>query len=328
MKHKLTAWIALWLLATSTLVGQTKSYTIVIHGGAGTITAAGLSAAEQQAYALELENALAAAQTVLENNGRAVDAVVAAIEIMEASPLFNAGKGAVFTNKGTNELDASIMDGANKKAGAVAGLQGIKSPINAARAVMDNSEHVMLSGEGARKFALEQNLDTANADYFYTPKRWKSLENTRNIEQTKKSKNGTVGCVVLDTYGNLAAGTSTGGMTNKRFGRIGDSPVIGAGTYAENESCAVSCTGHGEFFIRYAVAYDLAARIKYKGETLAEAANYIINNQLVQLKASGGLIAVDKQGNVAMPFNSDGMFRGYIKNTGNKIDRKVLMFKE
>jgi beta-aspartyl-peptidase (threonine type) len=240
---------------------------------------------------------------------------------MEDSPLFNAGKGAVFTNDGTNELDASFMDGKTQNAGAIGGVKTVRNPIKAARAVMDNSPHVMLSGSGADQFAKEQGLEIVDPSYFHTDRRWESLQKakakenkqTGYVTQLSEYKFGTVGCAALDKDGNLAAGTSTGGMTNKRWGRIGDAPIIAAGVYADNATCAVSSTGHGEYFIRYVVAYDIAARMAYLGESLEEASNNVVNKKLVEKGGEGGIISVDKDGNVAMPFNSKGMYRGYAK---------------
>ncbi len=324
----LTAFFILTLSFTIS-AQQKPEYVIVIHGGAGTITKEGLSKEKEKAYEEKLNEALILGEKMLKNGKKALDVVVKVIQLMEDSPLFNAGKGAVFTHEGKNELDASIMDGITLNAGAVAGVTDVKSPIELAHRVMTNSKHVMLSGKGASEFAKKEGLEMVDNKYFYTEDRWKSLQRALEYEkkqnENEKEKHGTVGCVVLDKYGNLAAGTSTGGMTNKRYGRIGDSPVIGAGTYANNATCAVSCTGHGEFFIRYVVAYTVSALMDMKSMSLQDAANFIINKKLVDVKGSGGLIAVDKNGNVAMPFNTAGMFRGYIKSTGEK---EVLMYKE
>ncbi len=301
-----------------------NAYTLVIHGGAGSIMRARLTQERQQAYTQELKHALDAGTQILARGGSALDAVVAAVKVMEDSPLFNAGKGAVFTAEGRNELDASIMDGNTGKAGAVAGLRTVRNPIEAARRVMDSTKHVMLAGQGAEDFARSQHLEIVDPSYFYTDESWQEYLKVKENNE-KDGRKGTVGAVALDKNGNLAAATSTGGMVFKRYGRIGDSPVIGAGTYANNQSCAVSCTGHGEFFIRNAVAYDLAARMSYLGESLEKAADYIINDKLKKQGAMGGLIAVDKEGNVAMPFNSPGMFRGVAKE-GKPI--QVMMFRE
>jgi len=294
---------------------EKPAWAIVVHGGAGVMNPANFTDEKEKAYKDKLAEALTAGGKILENNGSAMDAVESAIRILEDSPLFNAGKGAVFNAEGVNELDASFMDGLTLNAGAVANVTKIKNPISAARKVMENSPHVMLIKEGAEQFAAEQNLEIVDTEYFYTDDRWNSLQKAKEREkqrlkdETKKS--GTVGCVALDKNGNIAAGTSTGGMTNKKYGRVGDSPIIGAGTYADNNSCGVSATGHGEFFIRNVVAYDIAARIKYKGETAEVAANDVINNKLKEIGGSGGVIVLDKYGNIAMPFNTTGMFRGY-----------------
>jgi len=247
------------------------------------------------------------------NKGDSASAIVVdVIKILENSPLFNAGKGAVFTHDGKNEMDASIMNGKTKNAGAVAGVTRIKNPITAAFEVMINSNHVLLSGYGANKFATIQKLEMVDPSYFYTDEKWNSLQKALKKEKDEFSKMGTVGCVVLDKYGNLAAGTSTGGMTNKKFGRIGDSPIIGAGTYADNKTCAVSATGHGEYFIRYTVAYDISARMKYLDESIDKAATTVIKNLKIK-GGNGGVICIDSKGNISMPFNTLGMFRGFCK---------------
>jgi beta-aspartyl-peptidase (threonine type) len=296
---------------------------------------------KEKAYQESLQQALQAGYAVLKKGGTSMDAVEAAIHIMEESPLFNAGKGAVFTNEGKNELDASMMDGKTLKAGAVAGVTVVKSPITLARTVMEASEHVMLAGKGAEQFARERGLEIVDPSYFYTETRFKQLNKAKEEEKvqldhsgdkgsldenifTEGNKFGTVGAVALDAFGNLAAGTSTGGMTNKRWGRIGDAPVIGAGTYANNQTCAVSATGHGEFFIRSVVAYDISALMEYKGISLKQAADEVVMKKLVQRGGEGGVIAVDAKGNVAMPFNSEGMYRGYIKADGKPT---VLIYK-
>ncbi len=308
--------------STSNLKNETRpAYTIVIHGGAGTILKANMSPGKEAAYTDALNAALDIGEDILKNGGTALLAVEKTINYMEDSPLFNSGKGAVFTNAGTNELDASIMDGATQNAGAVAGVKIIKNPISAAVKVMTDSPHVLLSGAGADQFAIEEGLDTVSNSYFFTERRWRAIEKIRaedgnkfgQIKDPTDSKFGTVGCAALDKDGNIAAGTSTGGMTNKRWGRIGDSPIIGAGTYADNATCAVSCTGHGEFFIRYTVAADVAARMAYLKEPLQVAADYVVNKKLVEKGGEGGLISVDANGNVAMVFNSEGMYRGYAK---------------
>jgi L-asparaginase / beta-aspartyl-peptidase len=321
---------------------QTKSpITLVVHGGAGTITKANMTPEKEKAYTEALEFAMKTGMDVLKKGGTSMQAVEATIRTMEDSPLFNAGKGAVFTHDGTNELDAAVMNGKDLSAGAISGVKTIRNPISAAIKVMEKSEHVMMSGVGAEQFAKEQGIEIVDPSYFYTETRWKGLQNAiqeekiqlDHVDSTKKSgflkpvpsddliftegkKYGTVGCVALDQYGNLAAGTSTGGMTNKRYGRIGDAPIIGSGTYANNASCAVSATGHGEFFIRSVVGHDVAALMEYKKWSLKKAADEVVMNKLVKIGGSGGLIALDAKGNVAMPFNSEGMYRGYIKADG------------
>lgn len=296
--------------------------TLVIHGGAGTITRESMTPEKEKEYTEKLQEALNTGYAILEKGGTSLDAVTATIHILEESPLFNAGRGAVFTSDGTNELDASIMDGATGEAGAVAGVTTVKSPIKAARAVMEKSPHVMMAREGAETFAKEQGLEMVDPSYFRDEKRFEQLKKIKEKEAEKETaylekypdhKFGTVGCVALDSHGNIAAGTSTGGMSNKKWGRIGDSPVIGAGTYADNNTCGVSSTGHGEYFIRYVVAYDIAALMKYKGLSLEEAANHVVMDKLVEKGGSGGVIALDRQGNIAMPFNTPGMYRGYIR---------------
>lgn len=309
---------------------------IAIHGGAGTILPGDMTAEEEAAYRAKLTEALQAGYAVLEEGGSSVDAVVAAITVMENSPLFNAGKGAVFTADGKNELDASIMNGATLQAGAVAGVSHIKNPIQLARLVMEESPHVLLARKGAEAFARQHGVELVDADYFFTERRWKQLQQVKEklkAEQQgsggtalnrvpqktwalERLKLGTVGAVALDKNGNLAAGTSTGGMTNKLWGRVGDSPIIGAGTYAENDVCAISATGHGEYFIRNVVAYDICARVKYLGVPLSQAAAAVINGKLVKKGGSGGVITLDGEGNIFMPFNTPGMYRGYINTDG------------
>ncbi len=311
---------------------HTGQYAIVIHGGAGTIEKKNMDAQTEKAYKEALHRALDAGEEILQAGGKSIEAVEAAICIMEDSPLFNAGKGAVFTHEGKNELDASIMCGDTKMAGAVGSVTIVKNPIRLARAIMEKSEHVMMIGAGAEQFAKKTGLEIVDPSYFYTERRWQSLQ--KILQEDKDStalsedekgnkKNGTVGCVALDKFGNIVAGTSTGGMTNKQFNRLGDAPIIGAGTYADNASCGVSCTGHGEYFIRFTVARDVAALMEYKGWTLEKAANYIINEKLVKERGEGGLIALDRKGNIAMPFNSSGMYRGWAKQG----KREVLIYK-
>lgn len=299
---------------------------LVIHGGAGTITRASMTPEAEKQYRDALEQSLRAGHAVLTKGGSSLDAVEASIRLMEDNPLFNAGKGAVFTHDGRNELDASIMEGKTKKAGAIAGVTIIRNPITAARAVMEKSEHVMMVGRGAELFATQQGLDIVDPSYFWTERRWKALQNELLLEQGQKPKAeidfatekkfGTVGAVALDRDGNLAAGTSTGGMTNKKFGRVGDAPIIGAGTYADNASCAVSGTGHGEFFIRWTVAHDIAALVQYRGLSVKDAGDEVIHKKLAPVKGEGGVIILDAKGNFAMPFNSEGMYRGWIGADG------------
>jgi beta-aspartyl-peptidase (threonine type) len=283
-----------------------QDWAIVIHGGAGVITRDKMTPEMDKEYRDKMAEALATGKKILSEGGSALDAVENTIRVMEDSPLFNAGKGAVFAHSGKNELDAAIMDGSNLAAGSVAGVTDIKNPITLARRVMTNSAHVMLAGAGASQFAKEQGLEIVPPEYFYVEKRYNELQ-----EALKKEKLGTVGCVALDRAGNLAAGTSTGGMTNKKYNRIGDAPIIGAGTYANNATCAVSATGHGEYFIRWTVAHDISALIEYKGLSLKDASELVVMGKLVKAGGTGGVICVDKEGNISMPFNSRGMFRGY-----------------
>jgi len=296
-----------------------QPWAIVIHGGAGVMSKEKMNEERQQEYKKVLTEALELGEKMLKEGAVSTDVVVEVIQVMENSPLFNAGKGAVFTSEGKNELDASIMEGRTLKAGAVAGVTNIKNPIKAAREVMLNSEHVFLSGKGASKFAKKQGLEMVNNKYFFTEERYQSLKQLQKRERkrTEKDNMGTVGCAVLDTRGNLCAGTSTGGMTNKKYGRIGDSPVIGAGTYANNKTCAVSCTGHGEYYIRLGFARDISALMEYKNLTVTEACREEIR-KLTEMKGDGGVIALDAKGNIAVEFNTGGMFRGYIKSSGEK----------
>ncbi|NTX09218.1 isoaspartyl peptidase/L-asparaginase [Myxococcus sp. CA056] len=316
---------------------------LVIHGGAGGISRENLSAEREAEVRAVLQQALQAGHSVLAQGGSSLDAVTAAIRILEDSPHFNAGKGAVFNHDGINELDAAIMDGTTRAAGAVAGLRHVKNPIELARRVMEKSPHVMMIGEGAESFAKAQGVELVDAKYFFTEERWQSLQRALEKERatpapgqpssslrpgydpvTGDHKFGTVGAVALDQAGNLAAGTSTGGMTNKRYGRVGDAPIIGAGTYADPR-CAVSATGHGEFFIRYTVARDICARVEYQQLPLPEAANVVVHDVLVKAGGEGGVIAMDREGNVAMPFNSSGMYRGYVGQDGQP---HVAIFKD
>lgn len=310
---------------------EKQDFAIVIHGGAGTILKENMTPEREAEYKAKLEEAIRVGYDILKNGGSSIDAVEKTINVMEDSPLFNAGKGAVFTNEGTNELDASIMDGKTLNAGASAGTTTVKNPINLARVIMEKSEHVMLSREGAETFAQEQGLEIVQPDYFFTESRFNALKNIKDKEKTeldhdgktafydpniKDSKFGTVGCVALDKNGNLAAGTSTGGMTNKRYGRIGDTPIIGAGTYANNATCAVSSTGWGEYFIRGMVAHDISALMEYKGLSLKEASRIVIQEKLTELGGTGGIVAVDKNGNMVMEFNTAGMYRATMNDKG------------
>lgn len=311
--------VALWLLSSTTLAAEPVA--IAVHGGAGTILPENLTAADEKAIRHALAKALEAGHQLLEAGSSAEDAVVAAITILEDSPHFNAGHGAVFTHEGNHELDASIMRGRDRNAGAVSGVRNVRNPILLAQRVMTESRHVILSGSGADEFALQQSLDVVPNQYFSTPRRRAQLEQAKartsaRIPLPQSFQFGTVGAVALDRNGNLAAGTSTGGMTNKRFGRIGDSPIVGAGTYADNETCAVSATGHGEYFIRAVVAHDIAAEMRYAGKSVRTAADSVINQKLVEFGGSGGVIAIDATGQIAMPHNTPGMYRGSITPDG------------
>ena len=285
-------------------------WAIAIHGGAGTILKKNMTAEREKAYHAALQEALAAGQAVLAKGGTSVEAVLAAIVPMEDSPLFNAGKGAVFTHDGHNELDASIMNGQDLQAGAVAGVRRIRNPILLARAVMDHSPHVLLTGQGAEAFAKTQGIVEVDPKFFFTQRRWDALQKAK-AKQHKDKKHGTVGVVALDRHGNLAAGTSTGGLTNKRYGRVGDSPIIGAGTYADNQSVAVSATGQGEYYIRGAIAFDIAARVAYKGQAVQKATDSVIHGKLTDMGGTGGVIVMDAHGRIAMAFNTSGMYRGH-----------------
>ena len=313
-----------------------NTFAFVIHGGAGTILKSNMTAEVEAAYREKLKEALLAGYNILKNDGSSLDAVEAAIRILEDSPLFNAGKGAVLTSEGTAELDASIMDGKTLNAGAVAAVKRVKNPISLARLVMEQSPHVMMVGDGAESFARTHGVELVPPEYFITERRQKDLQKAKEAEKKQGSpskgtspgktgqapadqKHGTVGAVALDKSGNLAAGTSTGGMTNKKFGRVGDSPVIGAGTYANNRTCAVSATGHGEYFIRSVVAYDISALMEYKGMSLKDAAHLVIMNKLEKLGGTGGVIAIDREGHISMPFNTPGMYRGYVSMDGKVV---------
>ena len=305
MKHLMRA--LLGILISLQLLAQ-NPYGIVIHGGAGTINKENTTPELATELETKLKEALDCGYSILNQGGTSLDAVEAAIRILEDSPLFNAGKGAVYTYSETHELDASIMDGNSLQAGAVSGVSQIKNPISLARKVMENSPHVMLSGAGALEFGKSQHLEIVPSEYFSTDRRLKALREMKS-QQVPENKHGTVGAVALDQSGNLAAGTSTGGMTGKRYGRIGDSPIIGAGTYAKNSTCAVSCTGHGEFFIRSVVAYDMSALMEYQKLTAQQAADLIIHKKLFELGGSGGIIAIDQNANPVMEFNTPGMYR-------------------
>ena len=287
---------------------------IAIHGGAGIILKGDLSIEKEKLILEKLDEAISHGYEILKSTGSSTDAVVETIKILENSPLFNAGKGAVFTNQGTIEHDASIMSGENLNAGASTGTMYVKNPITLAHSIMTNSEHVFLSREGAEEFAKMENLEIVEQDYFYTDFRFNQLKKQKN----SPSKFGTVGCVAMDINGNLAAGTSTGGMTNKKWGRIGDSPIIGAGTYANNKTCAISCTGSGEYFMRSVVAYDISALMEYKDLSLKEAVYKVIHKKLPSIGGDGGLIAIDNRGNIVMDFNTPGMYRASINKDGEK----------
>ena len=288
-------------------------FAIVVHGGAGTILKKNKSEEMELAYKLKLEEAINAGYNILEKNGSSKDAVEQTIKILENSELFNAGKGSVLSNKGVVEMDASIMNGQNLNAGAISGIKTIKNPISAARLVMEKSEHVFLSGEGAEEFAKLQGLDIINNEYFITETRLKSLLNAKKRDSIKDNKFGTVGCVAIDKFGNITSGTSTGGMTNKKWNRIGDVPIIGAGTYANNNTCGISSTGWGEYFIRNVVAYDISSQIEYKKISIDLAAKNTLK-KVKDLGGNGGVIGIDKNGNILMDFNTEGMYRGYKKS--------------
>lgn len=334
---KYLVWICALLGALGSYAqgNTTKSkVVIVVHGGAGTILKSQMTAELEKAYTDGLAEALKKGYSILETGGSSLDAVEAAVKVLEDNPLFNAGKGAVFTNEGKNELDASIMNGQNLAAGAVAGITTVKNPISAARAVMEKSNHVMMAGAGADKFAAQAGLEIVDPLYFFTEQRWKALQKVKEEDSlkteldhadkksksslykhiNKDSKFGTVGAVALDQNGNLAAATSTGGMTNKRFGRVGDSPIIGAGTYADNATCAISCTGWGEFYIRLVMAKTISDMMEFGKTPLKKAADEMVLKRLTKLGGDGGLIAVDNKGNIAMPFNTEGMYRGFMKD--------------
>lgn len=294
-------------------------YALAIHGGAGTIDKSKLTPELEHDYLQGLRRALDAGQTVLTKDGEAMDAVCAAVCALEDEPLFNAGRGSVFTSAGEHEMDAAVMEGTHRNAGTVAGLFGPKNPILAARAVMERSDHVFMIGETALQLAKQAGIPFANKEYFFTEARWQALQETLALKQQglvsddPAVRHGTVGAVALDNFGHLASATSTGGMTGKAPGRVGDSPVIGGGTYADNATCAVSATGHGEVFIRFTAAAEVAARMRYLGESVEQAATHVVMNDLLPNDGTGGLIAVDKLGNISLPYNCAGMYRGSVK---------------
>lgn len=336
MKTKLLTGL-LALLSLGAFAKTEKPIAIAIHGGAGTIEKSKFTPQKEAQYRAKLAEAVEAGHAVLAKGGSSLDAVTTAINVLENSPFFNAGVGAVYTYDETHELDASIMDGRDRNAGAVAGVKHIKNPINLAREVMEKSVHVMLSGEGAEQFASQQGFELVDNKVFDTEARYNALQKAKAKLNASKDyqanhqaleseyKMGTVGAVALDMHGNLAAGTSTGGMTAKRFGRIGDSPVIGAGTFADNNSCAVSATGHGEYFIRYNVAADICARVEYQNKTIAQAGNDVIFGPMFNAGGTGGVIIVDNKGNISMPFNTKGMYRASKQGDGQT---QVAIFKE
>lgn len=335
-------------IAQSTAPLPTSSlgnYVLVIHGGAGTISKDQMTPEREKRYHASLNKALQAGAAILEQGGSSLNAVEACVRILEDDPLFNAGKGAVFTAEGVNELDAAIMEGTTLRAGSIAGVRTIRNPISAARAVMERSEHVLLTGKGAEAFANEQGLEIVDPSYFYTPERWESLQRAKKrdsltsagtpnhsaaaLQEQRISRYGTVGAVALDQQGRLAAATSTGGMTNKKWGRVGDAPIIGSGTYANDSTVAISCTGWGEYFLRLVMAKSISDRMEFGRQPLQQAAEELVMRQLPALGGDGGLIAVDKQGNISMPFCTEGMYRGYIKkekSTG-MLQTETFIFK-
>ena len=302
-----------------------KKYAIAIHGGAGTILRTNMTNEIEQKYKTALNESILAGEYILLNSGLAIDAVEASIRSLENNPLFNAGRGSVFSHEGEHEMDASIMNGKDLMAGAVAGVKNVKNPITLAKSVMQHSNHVFMAGQGAEVFAKQLNIEMAPNEYFFEQMRYDQLiqaksndrielDHVDNKFENGEKKFGTVGAVALDVFGNISAGTSTGGMTNKKHGRVGDTPIIGAGTYANNQTCAVSCTGHGEFFIRSVVAYDISCLIEYKGFSLKEACNLVVKDKLVKIGGEGGLIALDARGNIELCFNSEGMYRASKKS--------------
>jgi beta-aspartyl-peptidase (threonine type) len=300
---------------------------IAVHGGAGTLSATEMTIQTEGNYRKALEIATLAGYSILENGGNALDAIEAAVIELENEPMFNAGRGAVFTNAGIHEMDACIMEGKTLRAGAVAGVKNVRNPVSLARNVMENSNFVFLCDRGAEEFAMKLGLPFEPDEYFYTQHRrdqWLAVKDTDEVLLDHKDtrKFGTVGAVALDFHGNLAAATSTGGMTNKRYGRIGDCPIIGSGTYANNSTCAISCTGHGEYFIRAVVAHDISCLMEYKGLSLKEACQILVHDKLIKLGGEGGLIAIDGNGNIELPFNSEGMYRGW-KKSGEELQTGV-----
>jgi beta-aspartyl-peptidase (threonine type) len=312
-----------------------EKFILAIHGGAGSIKKGQMSPETEKLYAAALEQALVAGYTILKNGGSALNAVEAAVKIMEDNPLFNAGKGAVFNNEGVIELDAAVMNGKTLEAGAVTGVTTIKNPVSAARAVMEKTAHVMLAGKGAEKFAAGAGLELVDPAYFFTETRWKNLQKAKEADSVERNQSpeikssegkiGTVGAVALDRSGNLAAATSTGGMSNKKPGRVGDAPVIGAGTYANNSTCAISCTGWGEFYIRLVLAKTISDMMEFGKMSLEQAAGEMVLKRLPALGGDGGLVAIDVNGHCTMPFNTAGMFRGFIKADGKAV---VKMYKD
>ncbi len=318
MKKRFLVFLQL-LLAVSLSAQTGTKYALVLHGGAGVMSQKSMTPEMQKAYLSDLNRALHVGDSVLASGGTCMDAVVRTIMVMEDSPLFNAGKGAVFTHEGTVELDASVMDGKTLGAGAVTGVTDVRNPIMLARSVMEKSKHVFLTGKGASQFAVEQGFKPVPNSYFHTEKRYQQLQELlrKEREAGQGDKHGTVGCVALDRYGNIAAGTSTGGMNNKRYGRVGDAPIIGAGTYANNATGGFSCTGHGEYYIRLGFSRDISAMMEYQKMDIQKACQLEIE-KLTKLGGTGGVIGLDKAGKVAMEFNTSGMFRGYIKSGGEK----------
>lgn len=342
MKHCFFFIALLLTIAVHAQMKDTAKYVLVIHGGAGTILKKNMTPEKEKAYKEGLQKALDTGNEILKRGGTALDAVEATVKILEDNPLFNAGKGAVFTNEGKNELDAAIMDGNTLKAGSVASVTTIRNPITAARKVMERTEHVMLIGKGAEQFAKMNGCEIVDPSYFFTQERWDALQKARKADSLKMKKDsaskkavrqldnpdnkyGTVGAVALDMHGNLAAATSTGGMTNKRYGRVGDAPIVGAGTYADNNTCAISGTGWGEFFIRLVMAKSVSDKMELAKQSLNDAAFEMIMKKLPALGGDGGLIGIDKNGNITMPFCTEGMYRGYVKWNG---ETAVKIYKE